>query len=404
MTSLDTALAALGSGPLTAAGLARHVFPLFSRVRARPGIYLANHSLGRPLDAMADDLNEFSRLWLSALDDAWEAWLTEREAYRARIAQLIGAPRSHCVIPKTSAGQGLRAVLSLCEHRARVVATRGEFDSIDHILRTWQARGRLELDLVAPREGARYEALDVLDALSRPADLLVISQVLFETGQIMPGLPAIVAAAHAAGARVLVDAYHAVGVIPVDVAALGCDFMIGGSYKYLRGGPGACWLYVAPSVIDAGTPPLDTGWFAKRDPFAYRRPQPPEFAAGGDAFLESTPPVATWFQARSGQRFVLGIGVERLREYSLMQQRRLVALLAEEGIDSTGGSQDAGAFVVVRHVAAGVVASLLKEEGITVDARGPWLRLCPDCLNTDAELAEAAPAVARAMRAADTRG
>lgn len=400
---LETALAALGSGPLTADNVARHVFPLFSRVRAHPCIYLANHSLGRPLDAMADDLAEYSRLWLTALDDAWEVWLSEREAFRARIAQLIGAARSDCVIPKTSAGQGLRAVLSLYDRPIRLVSTRGEFDSIDHILRTWQARGRLSLDLVAPRENGRYEAQDVLDALSRPADLLVISQVLFETGQIMPELSAIVAAAHAAGTRVLVDAYHAVGVVPVDVQAMACDFMIGGSYKYLRGGPGACWLYAAPPVVDSGSMPLDTGWFAKRDPFAYRRPEPPEFAAGGDGFLESTPPVATWYQARAGQRFVLGIGVERLRVYSLMQQQRLVALLAEEGIGSTGGSQDTGAFVVVRHAVAGVVASLLKEEGITVDARGPWLRLCPDCLNTDEELAEAAYATARAVRTAESQ-
>ena len=80
---------------------------------------------------------------------------------------------------------------------------------------------------------------------ARGADLVVVSQVMFQTGQVLPELPAIVAAAHAAGARVLLDVYHSLGVFPVDLAALDVDFAVGGSYKYLRGGPGACFLYVA---------------------------------------------------------------------------------------------------------------------------------------------------------------
>ena len=75
---------------------------------------------------------------------------------------------------------------------------------------------------------------------------------MFQTGQILPELPAIVAAAHAAGARVLLDVYHSLGVFPVDVGALDVDFAVGGSYKYLRGGPGACFLYIAPRHLDGG--------------------------------------------------------------------------------------------------------------------------------------------------------
>lgn len=387
---LEQALAALGSGPLTEEGLARHVFPLFSRVVARPGIYLANHSLGRPPDAMGQDLADFARLWQERMDDAWEAWLAEREAFRSRIARLIGAARADCVVPKTAAGQGLRTVLSLYQRPPRVLTTRGEFDSIDHILKTWAARGRAAVDYVEARADGDFDSGEVVAALARGADLLVISQVMFMTGQVLADLPAIIAAAHDAGARVLVDAYHAVGVLPVDVQALDCDFMIGGSYKYLRGGPGACWLYVAPRVLEEGGVPLDTGWFAKREPFAYRRPDLPEFAAGGDAFLESTPPVATWYQARAGQRFVLGIGVERLRAYSLAQQRRLLALLEERGVVARGATEAHGAFLVVPCSRAGELALVLQRQGLAADARGSWLRLCPDCLTRDDELIAAA--------------
>ena len=157
-----------------------------------------------------------------------------------------------------------------------------------------------------------------------------------------------VARAHAIGATLLLDVYHSLGVVPVDLAAMNVDFAVGGSYKYLRGGPGACFLYVAPRHLDARLATLDIGWFAKEAPFSYARPDPPRFAAGGDGWMESTPPVLTWYQARSGQIFTLAIGVERLRAYSLSQQRYLVDLLQERGIAAMGAQQDRGAFVAVR--------------------------------------------------------
>src|ERR1700755_273652 len=109
--AIDEAIAQLGPGPLTEDSVQQHIAPLFSRVLAIDRVYLANHSLGRPLDAMANDLREATSLWETKLGDAWDAWLAEQGAFRGRIAQLIHAPRADCVVPKTSAGQGLRAVL-----------------------------------------------------------------------------------------------------------------------------------------------------------------------------------------------------------------------------------------------------------------------------------------------------
>ncbi len=319
-------------------------------------IYLANHSLGRPLDAMEGDVREALSGWYERMGDAWESWTGESDAYRGRIARLLGAPRADCVVPKTSAGQGLRAVLNTYDARLRVVATRGEFDSLDVILRTYAERGRIALSFVEAHAGD-FAAEDIVAAITPGTDLVVISQVMFETGQIVPDLPAIIARARGVGARVLLDVYHAAGVLPVDVAALDVDFAVGGSYKYLRGGPGACYLYVAPRHVDAGLATLDTGWFAKESPFTYARPHPPRFAEGGDAWLESTPAVLPLYQARAGQRFTLAIGVDRLRAHSLGLQRRLVELLEERGIAARGGTPDRGAFVVVRDSRARALAA-----------------------------------------------
>ena len=392
----NRALSPISSKPLTEAEVRRDVAPRFSRVLAahRDRIYLANHSLGRPLDAMQDDVASALAAWYARLGDAWDEWMVEIDAFRSRLATLLGASRPDCVVPKTSAGQGLRAVLNAHDEPIRVVATRGEFDSLDLILREYARRGRIELTLVAARDDGHFDAADVLAAITPRTRLVVISQVMFETAQVMPGLPDIVARSHEAGARVLLDVYHALGVFPVDVARLDVDFAVGGSYKYLRGGPGACFLYIAPRVLDAGLRTLDTGWFAKASPFSYARPDPPRFGEGGDAWLESTPPVLPFYQARAGQMFTQSMGVERLREYSLSQQRQLIVLLAERGIAARGGEEDRGAFVVVRRTDAVALADALASRNVITDARGEWLRLCPDVLTTADELAAAATELA----------
>ena len=389
-----------GSEPLTEALVRERVSPFFSRVleAQRGRIYLANHSLGRPLDAAADDVREGLALWYARLGDAWDDWAGEMTAYRSRLAALAGAPRVDSIVPKTSAGQGLRAVLNTYDRAPRVVATRGEFDSLDVILREYARRGRVTLTFVEPDADGLFGAQGVLDAIEAGAELIVISQVMFQSGQVMPGLPKIVAAAQSAGARVLLDVYHSLGVFPVDLAALDVDFAVGGSYKYLRGGPGACFLYVAPRHLDTRLATLDTGWFAKESPFTYARPDPPRFAAGGDAWLESTPPVLPLYQARAGQRFTQAIGVPRLRAYSLELQNRLLTLLAERSVAAQGGTADRGAFVTVRHRAASALATELGARGIKTDARGEWLRLCPDLLTTEAELMAVASALGELIR------
>ena len=399
--NLANAVAALGDGPLSETAIARHIAPLFSRVLASDRIYLENHSLGRPLDAMADDIAEAAALWSGKLGDAWDDWLAEREAYRARLAQLIGAPRPDCVVPRTAAGQGLRAVLNALPGKPRVVSTRGEFNAVDLILKQYAALGRIEIRWVEPDARNEYDEFSV-DALIRAldwgADLVVVSQVMFMTSQIVAGLDRLADACHARGARLLVDLYHAVGVIPVDVHAMRADFAIGGSYKYLRGGPGAGYLYLSPEVLDSGLRPLDTGWFANEEMFAFQRPETPVLRPGGDAFLEGTPPVLTWYQARSGQQFTLAMGVSRLREYSLRQLRAFRGYLDDAGVKNImGGDEHHGAFLTIHLKDAMELPALLEREGISCDARADRLRLCPDCLTRDEELRRTAEVLGRVL-------
>jgi kynureninase len=146
--------------------------------------------------------------------------------------------------------------------------------------------------------------------------------------------------------------------------------------------------------------PLDTGWFANEEVFAFQRTETPVLKAGGDAFLEGTPPVLTWYQARSGQEFVLAMGVARLREYSLRQLGALRGYLADAGVyNVTGGDEWHGAFLTIRAKDAMKLPAMLETEGVFCDARGDVIRLCPDCLTRDEEMRRAAKIVGRMLRA-----
>lgn len=379
----------------------------FSRVLRRDEIYLANHSLGRPLDQTADDIREAVDLWYADMDAAWDAWLDEMKRWRANLARLLGISRPDAIVPKTSAGQGLRAVLNAFpqDRPVRVVATTGEFDSIDFILKAYSNAGRIDLTWVEPCVGKPipiYTAQSLKDALAdagAPAGLVVISLAFFGTAQILAGAEDLVAAAHERGWLVLLDVYHAAGVIPLDLESMGADFAIGGSYKYLRGGPGAC--YLALRSPDSPLRTLDTGWFAKKDTFDYARASHAEFKDGGDGWLESTPPILMPYQARAGLELMLEIGVERLRAESLAQQSSMREAFCTHGVKvfEPDYPELFGAFSLLRHPSAAAFSSELRRRGVNTDARGEFVRFGPDLLNTDEEIERAAKIVAGVIRA-----
>lgn len=406
------AAAALGSGPLTEDALRTHIFPLFSRILKRPGIYLANHSLGRPLDQMSTDVQAALDAWYRDMDDAWGPWLDELHTFRNNIACLLGVSRADAVVPKTSAGQGLRAVLNaLPSPTPRILTTRGEFDSIDFILKTYHHRRRADVTWIephtAPDQPPRFRTDDLIAALAREHfDLLVVSPVFYATGQILENLPALIAAAHAKNTLVLLDCYHAAGVIPLALEALNTDFAIGGSYKYTRGGPGACWLMIHPRHLRDDTnsePPfrtLDTGWFAKRDTFKFQRPEQPLLATGGDAWMEATPAVLPLYQAKSGLELTLALGVDRLRAYALEQLAFLEHALQQHNIPTRRGGHTpdhSGAYLLIPHQDTTTFCNRLKSQSLNADARLGHTRFAPDILTTREELTGAAAIIASAF-------
>jgi kynureninase len=387
------------SAPLTEDLVRTHIFPLFTKTLASPTIYLENHSLGRPLDQTEDDLRHAAQLWQSKLGGAWQDWQAAENQHRANIATLIGAPRPDTVVPRVSAGQGLRAVLNAHSGTPHVIATTAEFDSIDVLLKQYAAAGRITLSLIpihAPSGDLDLTLLHAAIEREKPA-LVCAPHVLFMTAQILPNLEALIAHTHAHGARFLLDAYHSIAVFPVNIAQLNADFLVGGSYKYLRGGPGAAFLYLSPTALESNLHPLDIGWFAKASVFGFDRSNPPVLAPGGDAWLESTPAPFLYYQARAGQQFALTLGVDRIRAYTLNRLQLLKNLLAERGITTHGATENHGAFLTLPHPDAAHLCARLREHNIATDARPQTLRLGPDLLTTEADLKTTAQTLSKIL-------
>ena len=395
----------MNQSPLTREIVDREIRPQFSRVlSAHVGsAYLANHSLGRPLDASFTNIAKGATAWADLLDEAWtdDSWLGEALKYRSLVGRLLGIADPTAVVLKTSAGQGLRAVLNSfpVDQVINVVATRGEFDSADFILKAYQEAGRVNVRWVEPgtHDGPvhLFDASDVLAAIDDSTDFVAISAVMFGTGQILKDMDVIIDKAHRHGALVLVDAYHALGVFPFSMQDLGADFCVGGCYKYLRGGPGACFLAIAPHILAEGRKTLDTGWFAKKDTFGYQRHDSAERGEGGDAWLESTPPVLVPYQATPGLEFTLEIGVARIRTYmnEVLADLRETFLRADLTVFAPKNPDDWGGFALIPHDGATELSHRMKAHKVVTDARRDFVRFGPDLLTTHNEIKQAAVAL-----------
>ena len=156
---------------------------------------------------------------------------------------------------------------------------------------------------------------EIVEAIDERTLLVPISHVLFKSGEIQD-VEKIIRRAHEVGAHVILDAYQSAGIVPLDVTALNVDFAVGGSVKWLCGGPGNGWLYVRPDLAER-LEPTYTGWQAHETPFAFEEEM--RYAAGAARFLTGTPNVPALYAATAGYDLIEEIGVERIRANSLRQ-------------------------------------------------------------------------------------
>ncbi len=356
--------------------------------------YLINHSLGAMPVGAEEGLLRYAREWRERGVRAWaEGWWETSTAVGDLLGRIVGAaPGTMAMHQNVAVAQAI--VLSCFEFeppRNRIVYGEGEFPSVRYLYQAQRRRGA-DVEIVADEAA-------VLEAIDERTLLVPISHVLFKTGEIQD-VKAIVRRAHEVGALIVLDAYQSAGSVPLDVTSLGVDFAVGGSVKWLCGGPGAGWLYVRPDLAERLEPTF-TGWQAHARPFAFEPEQ--DYAEGAARFLTGTPNVPALYAATAGYELVEEVGVERIRERSLEQTALLVELLEAAGFEvlSPRDPERRGGTVVVRTPEAEAVYRELGAREIICDFRpDAGIRLGPHFFNTDDELRYAATQIAEII---DTR-
>jgi kynureninase len=358
--------------------------------------YMISNSLGAMPRTVYDKLHEYADTWATLGVRAWGAgWWDLKRAVGDKIAPLMGAPAGSVLMHENASTANAILFCSLDwsdTRRSKVIVTDMDFPSDTYALRA-ALPPHVEMQTIYSHDGISIDTDELLSAIDDTTRLVSISHVLFRSAYIMPA-ETITRKAHAVGAQVVFNGYHSVGVIPLDVTALGVDFYIGGTLKWLCGGPGGVFMYVRPDLVGALQPRV-TGWFAHQRPFAFE----PELALREDAYrlANGTPGIASLYAVQPGVDIINQVGVDAIRTKSIQQTERLIALADAAGyaVHSPRDTAQRGGTVTVRPDHAYEVSRELLARNIVIDYReGAGIRVAPHFYTTDAEVEQVMTAIA----------
>jgi kynureninase len=361
----------------------RREFPILERTT-----YLVSHSLGAMPRGAALQLAEYARQWAERGVRAWaEGWWAMPVTVGDAVGRIIGAAAGSVVMHQNvSVCQSvLLSCFDLSQRRNKIVYEDLNFPSVMYVYEAHRALGA-RIATVPSEDGMTVPLDRYLEAIDEETLLVPLSHVIFRSGFVQ-NVAAIVRRAHQVGAYVVADLYQSAGTVPVDVTSWDVDFATGGSVKWLCGGPGAGYLYVAPRLRDQLRPRV-TGWMAHERPFAFE-PGAIAYAEDATRFLHGTPAVPALFAARAGYEVVGAIGVDAIRRKSVRQIQLLMDRARARGLlprtpddpDRRGGM----AILDVPHGEA-VARELIRRE-ILVDHRpGAGIRYSPHFYSTDEEI------------------
>jgi selenocysteine lyase/cysteine desulfurase len=374
--------------------------PNFAALRSRfPTLvertYFATHCLGPVLDTTLADLEDYRRTILLR-NRALDIWLARIDEIRGLFAELVHAEPDEIALGgnATACHASLAAALDPGlgtglgtgpgtgpgrqprpgSGRTRIVTTSLDFPSTRYL---WHAQARRGFEII--EVGAPDDVAMPVDALVAAIDervaIVAISLVAYRNGALLRARR-VIDAAHAAGAIVILDAYQAIGIVPIDVRALGADAVVAGTHKWLHGAStGLAFAYVRRALAERLTPAYP-GWFSHARTLDFDPVYTP--APGARRFEQGSTSVEAVYAARAGVRFALDAGVEAIRARSLVLSDHLIAGADALGIPlGTPRDHAERAGVVCLGVRdPGRVAGQLRARGIDVDSRpGTGIRL-----------------------------
>jgi kynureninase len=374
----------------------REEFPI-----TRDLLYLNNCSLTPLPRSGRERIERFAREWTELGGRAWyDHWIGEYEALRDDIAGVLGAAREEIAI-QPNVSTGLVGVASTLDYakRPKVVVADLDFPTDGHAFHAVADRGA-RVEFVRSPDRVRMPLELFERAVDERTSAVCTGHVYFTTGWIQD-VRALAEICHRKGAVLIVDAYQSIGAFPFDVDASGVDYLVGGTLKWLMGGPGIAFLYARREIAERARPSA-VGWWGVMDPFAFDV-EHRAYGTRARRFEYGTPAVAAIYAARAGLALLAEIGVSTVRERHMMLSQRLVDGAIAQGwtVRCPRVAEERTAIVTLEHPDPQRVVDTLRARGVICDSRPGLVRLSPHYFNTEKEMDRALELLAplRAMAA-----
>jgi selenocysteine lyase/cysteine desulfurase len=373
------------------------IAPHYSRFRVAERMLLTGHSHQAWPDCGFEGQQA---AWLDAaryVDDKWEHAFEQADRVRRGFARLLDDDDGHIALAPNTHELVVRFLSALpLKARPRLVSTDSEFHTLRRQLDRLAEEG-IEIVRV-PQHPISSMSERLTAAVDDHVAAVLVSAVFFNTGWILPGLAGLGETCRRRGVPLLVDAYHALDVVPFSLEAEGLTdaFVVGGGYKYCQLGEGNCFLRF-PRGCELR--PVITGWYSEFTALAeQQRGGQVAYGQGPDRFAGATyDPTSHYRAARVFEFFhERGLTPTLLREVSQHQIGVLVrefdALDADPEIirrDRETPLSRVGGFLALHAPQAGTLSRALHDRGVFTDSRGDVLRLGPAPYLSDRQLIDA---------------
>ncbi|MCL1089821.1 aminotransferase class V-fold PLP-dependent enzyme [Shewanella profunda] len=349
-----------------------------------PG-YLLNHSVGRPLKSTEQVFKEaFFAPWQDSGREPWGQWLSVIDDFTFALSKLFnGQQKDFC--PQVNLSSALAKILMslarLNREHAVVLMSEIDFPSMGFAIKK-ALPASCEVRFIP-------KSLDITDAnvwdshMGSDIDLVFVSHAYSNTGQQAP-IANILAMARQYGCLSVVDVAQSAGIIPLNLAQLQPDFLIGSSVKWLCSGPGAAYLWVNPSIIDS-CQPKDVGWFSHENPFEFNI-HDFRYHSSALRFWGGTPSIAPYAIAAHSIHYFADIGTEQLRKCNQLLIDAVAEELDQEFVSPREAEKRSGTLVLQFGEQQEQIMAALAKANIRVDARDFGIRISPHIYNNKADI------------------
>ncbi len=363
------------------------------------GIHLLSHSLGPVPRAARESMLAYCDAWENhTSEDAWAtSWWELSQQVGDRLARILGGAAGSVQI-QPNASIALATIASCFDFdaskRNKVVTTDLDFPSMEYI---WEAKKQLgaRVEVVTSPDGVSIPLERILGAIDDQTCLVALSHTSYRSSFRVDVQP-IVERAHAKGALVLLDVYQSAGVVELEATNWKVDFLIGGTIKWLCGGPACGYLYVRPDLQQHLRPRL-TGWVAHNTPFDFAHP-PMRYARSVRRFAQGTPSIPALYSALPGLEIIEAVGISDIARESQRRTEWMIEFALERGwkVNTPRRAGERGGSVMIEVKDGPSMVEQLAQRKVFVDCRpGAGVRVSPHFFNTDEEVEEAMAIVAQ---------